>query len=284
MRLDRLLTMYVSRPVSRLCWRSCVLKIPILMYHSISKDSEPGVSHYFRVATGPERFHEQMRWLREHDYVVIDVAEALRRLEAKAVNPDRCVVLTFDDGYHDFLTHAWPILREFGYPATVFLPTAFIGRSGKCFKGRRCLSWEEVRELQHFGVSFGSHTVSHPMLYRLSWEEIRRELLESRLRLEDELRAPSLCFSYPYAFPQEDHDFVYRFKKELREQGYRAGVTTAIGRARQGSDQLCLKRLPVNDSDDKRLFMAKIAGAYDWLAGMQYLARHAKSFLRQRRP
>lgn len=220
-----------------------------------------------------------MHWLHEHDYAVIDLNEALRRLGSETSESVRYVVLTFDDGFHDFLIRAWPVLKEFGHKATVFLPTDFIGNSRKSFKGRECLTWSEVRELHSYGVSFGSHTVSHSLLYNLPWDEVQRELLDSKLRLEDELRTSVQCFSYPHAFPQEDKGFVRRLKKELINQGYDIAVTTMIGRPRNGSDPRCLKRLPINEDDDVQLFQAKLAGAYDWLAGAQSFVRRMKLYL-----
>jgi peptidoglycan/xylan/chitin deacetylase (PgdA/CDA1 family) len=250
--------------------------ISILMYHSISDTDEAGVSPYYRVATSPGRFREHMRWLKEAGYAVIDLAEALRRLTDPAAGLERSVVLTFDDGFRDFMSAAWPVLSEFSFNATVFLPTGFIGDHRQSFQGRPCLTWAEVRELGRHGVSFGSHTVTHPTLYRLEWTEVRRELRDSRAQIEQELEAPASTFAYPYAFPQEDRDYVGRLRDELLLSGYTGGVTTVIGRARPEHDRLCLRRLPVNEEDDHPLFMSKLRGAYDWVGGLQAAFRHTK--------
>jgi peptidoglycan/xylan/chitin deacetylase (PgdA/CDA1 family) len=251
--------------------------LPILMYHSISDDPEPGISPYFRVATSPTRFRQQMLWLRDRHYSVIDLTTALKRLQEPSRPEDRSVVITFDDGFRDFMSDAWPVLTEFGFTATVFLPTAFIGETRKSFKGRECLTWQDVRSLHRAGISFGTHTATHPVLYHLPWNDIRRELRESRIQLEDELSAPVSAFAYPYAFPQEDGEYVRRFTAELRDQGYAAAVTTAIGRPRCGSDPLVLTRLPINQMDDARLFAGKLHGAYDWMGALQSLFRRAKA-------
>ena len=249
------------------------------MYHSISDEPEPGHPYYW-INTSRKRFAEQMRFLKENDYTVISLSDAVDILETDR-DPEnsspRYVVLTFDDGYHDFLKHAWPVLAGYGFTVTMFVPTAFIGNSRMLFNGRESLTWSEVRELRGQGVSFGSHTMSHPKLNGLPWNEIRRELLASRLLLEDELQTTASCFAYPYAFPQEDRSFVARFRQELIDQGYRAAVTTAIGLAHPGSDPLCLRRLPVNEGDDELLLRAKLAGSYDWLYWAQYLSRRIKS-------
>jgi peptidoglycan/xylan/chitin deacetylase (PgdA/CDA1 family) len=162
----------------------------------------------------------------------------------------------------------------------MFLPTGFIGHARQTFKGRECLTWSEVRELHGEGIEFGSHTVSHRVLNRLPWSEVQRELLDSRLRIEDELQVPISTFAYPFAFPREDGPFIARFREELACQGYSAAVTTVIGRAGRRSDALCLERLPVNDADDETLFEAKLLGAYDWLGAVQSVVRSAKHAVR----
>ena len=96
------------------------------------------------------------------------------------------------------------------------------------------------------------------------------------MRIENEVQSPVPMFAYPYAFPQEDRDFVNRFRHELLSQGYCGAVTTVIGRMRPGSDPLCLKRLPVSEADDELLLISKLAGAYDWVGGLQFLFRRAK--------
>lgn len=275
-RLDRFLSLYFFGPLLKKFQSSRGAAIPILMYHSISEDPEIGVPNYYRVVTSPVRFREHMRWLSKNRYAVLGLSEALRLLGTQTADLRHCVVLTFDDGFHDFLNNAWPVLKEYNHTATVFLPTDFIGAKPNSFKGRRCLTWSEARELQFHGISFGSHTASHPKLYRIQWDDVQRELLVSRRQIENELQISVTSFSYPYAFPQEDRHFVRRFLNELRDQGYRNAVTTSIGRAGLESDPLCLQRLPINDSDDLQFFKAKITGAYDWMAQMQALFRGAK--------
>jgi peptidoglycan/xylan/chitin deacetylase (PgdA/CDA1 family) len=283
MQVDRFASIFVAHPLLSAGLLRLRPGIPILMYHSIADDPEPGVPDYYRLTTSPARFREQMLWLRERGYIVIPLGEALQRMATGTLDRPRSVVLTFDDGFRDFLTHAWPVLLDFGFTATVFLPTAFIGYTRRSFKGRECLTWAEVRELHATGARFGAHTVNHPVLYRLPWAEVRRELRDARLQIESELQVAVDAFAYPYAFPQEDEDFAARFKSQLLEQGYTWSVTTVIGRAEMGSDPLCLKRLPVNQSDDESLFETKLAGAYDWMGSFQLIVRHTKRRSRELR-
>jgi peptidoglycan/xylan/chitin deacetylase (PgdA/CDA1 family) len=94
--------------------------IPVLMYHSVSKDLEPGRRPYYQLATSPERFRRQMHLLRDRGYHAIGLSDAQRlasgHAAGEAAHP---VVITFDDGFRDFLTSAWPVLEELQFAATV---------------------------------------------------------------------------------------------------------------------------------------------------------------------
>jgi len=274
LRLDRCLTLWMFRalvPGAR-------AGLPVLMYHSISDDAERGVKPYYRVATSPGRFVEQMQWIAERGGDGLTVEGALRRVLAGNGHDDHSVALTFDDGFRDFYTAAWPVLRRHRFTATMYLPTAFIARQRKSFRNRECLTWDEVRELRREGVHFGSHTVNHPKLHELTWEDIRAELTVSRDCLEQELQETVTSFAYPYAFPQEDRRFVEKFVGLVREAGYQHCATTIVGRMRVGDDPFRLKRLPANSCDDRALFGAKLEGAYDWFAGVQRAVRQVKAW------
>jgi peptidoglycan/xylan/chitin deacetylase (PgdA/CDA1 family) len=186
------------------------------------------------------------------------------------------VALTFDDGFRDFYSVAWSILRQHAFSATVYLPTGFVSEEAKLFRGKRCLTWDEVRELRRNGIHFGSHTINHPKLYELSWREIQIESTISKERIQQELQQEITSFAYPYAFPQEDECFTQRLRHVLRKAGYRNCATTMIGRAEAESDSFYLRRLPINSCDDKILFAAKLGGAYDWLGHIQRASRVLK--------
>ena len=249
--------------------------VPILMYHSVSDEQET-VAPYYRLATDPRRFAEQMQWLDDSGYVGLSLEEALRFIDDVRPDGRLPVAITFDDGYRNFYTTAWPILRARGFAATVYLPTRYIGSETKTFLGRSCLTWVEVRELQAQGVHFGSHTVSHPVLQDLSMDLVESELRFSKASIEDALGQKVTGFAYPYAFPQEDRAFSNRLVDRLRECGYETCVTTIIGRAHAAGEFLRLKRLPVNSCDDRDLFMAKLRGCYDWVGSAQCAVRHLK--------
>lgn len=276
LRIDRLATLYVVDPLRR-CSFAGRVSIPILMYHSIADEDEAGVHPYYRTATAPTVFAAQMESLHQAGLSVIGLTEAIRRFsEPEAAKSS--VVLTFDDGFQNFCTNAFPILNRYGFTATMFLPTAYIGESRLSFKGKECLSWGEVRDLHREGISFGSHTVTHPQLHDCDVHSMKQEIVDSKQTIEQKLGCAAQSFSYPYAFPETDASFKGRFREQLRQAGYENGVCTTVGRPGPASDPFFLKRLPVNSDDDARLFRAKLAGSYDWLEKPQYLVKTAKGW------
>jgi peptidoglycan/xylan/chitin deacetylase (PgdA/CDA1 family) len=275
-RFDRSISLYLSAPLYRAGWGKRGTHLPILMYHSVSSDREEGVGPYYRLATSPNRFAEQMQWLGDLGCVGVALEDALPLLRSGKINGRRPVAITFDDGFRDFHSAAWPVLRQHGFTATVYLPTGFVSRERKLFHGKECLTWDEVRELRQNGIRFGSHTISHPTLYGMTWSEIETETANSKERIQQELQEEVTSFAYPYAFPQEDRRFTERFIDLLRKTGFQHCATTVIGRAEADDDLFLLKRLPANSSDDKPLFTAKLDGAYDWLGLIQAVFRLLK--------
>jgi len=133
------------------------------------------------------------------------------------------------------------------------------------------LTWQEVRELHAAGISFGSHTVTHPDLRSLGPEQIDYEIGYSKETIEQKLGVPVESFAYPFAFPEEDKDFGRYLVDVLENHGFENGVSTIIGRARSGSNRFFLPRLPVNSWDDSVLLRAKLEGGYDWMHFPQWL-------------
>jgi peptidoglycan/xylan/chitin deacetylase (PgdA/CDA1 family) len=272
LRLDRLATLYLFHPIA-VRRANDALRIPILMYHSIS-ESRRSRHAYFHTATSPARFAEHMGYLAGNGYRAVALTDALSLLTGRqAPQAAKPVVITFDDGYRDFHTHAFPILAQHQFTANVFLPTAYIGDRRKNFNGAECLTWAEVRELHAAGVEFGSHTVTHTRLRELALADVEGELRRSKETIEDKLGAPVSCFSYPYAFPETLRSFVAALRNTLMRCEYRVGVSTLVGAATPADDRFFLRRLPVNSLDDLALFRAKLEGGYDWLRGLQRLKK-----------
>ncbi len=283
-RIDRLATVYACHPFAKLTGLSSRRCVPVLAYHSISENLFGKLDPYHQVNTSVAIFEQQMKWLRRAGYRAFGLPEMIAALET-GQNLSKAVVLTFDDGYQDFYTDAFPVLRQCGFAATVFLVSGRVRDEAVCFEGANYLTWRQVRELQSNGINFGSRSVTHPDLRSLGPEEIEYELGCSKETIEQEISAPVQSFSYPFALPEEDRGFVRYLTDALENFGYENGVSSTIGRAKPSDARFFLPRLPVNSWDDVDLFRAKLEGGYDWLYWPQWLykfAHHSVSLMAMR--
>ncbi len=156
-----------------------------------------------RYRVTPEAFEDQLRHLREAGYRSVRLSEWAGAMARREPLPGRAVAITFDDGYEDFLTHAWPALQRHGFSATLFLVTSEIGGTNRWDEaafGERLpmLGWDEARRLLAEGVEIGSHSHRHPNLTELPNEEIAREAARSRADLERNLGTGVTAFAYPW--------------------------------------------------------------------------------------
>jgi len=228
----------------------------ILYYHSISDDP-------VRSSVSPEAFAAHVEYLRG-GYELASLSEVVRRLGVGAPLAPRTVVITLDDGFRDNYEQAFPILARAGVTATVFLTASYIGTDRLPTLSRtdfvpRPLDWAQVREMHAFGMEFGSHTLTHPMLSRVPLAEARREIAESRRLIEDKLGAPAPFFCYPRG------DFNEAVKRIVKEEGYLAACTTLPGANDGTTDPFALRRTYVGRRDTPSEFAKKVAGAYDLL-------------------
>ncbi|UCG08961.1 MAG: polysaccharide deacetylase family protein, partial [Desulfobacterales bacterium] len=171
-RLDRFLTLFFFHPLQKIGISTGESRIPILMYHSLSRTKMKVGHPYYEIATAPHIFEAHMKFIHQNDYQVIDLGDILEYFAGNFKLTQKPIVISFDDGFKDFYTEAFPILRQYGFPASMFLPTRFIGNNGLTFNGKECLSWDIVRDLNGNGITFGSHTMNHLELYRMQEDEI----------------------------------------------------------------------------------------------------------------
>ena len=213
----------VTDSEARHCYRTH--KIPILMYHRIAVDGPPDLAPY-RVP--PEIFERQMRLLQRHGYRVVSVDEASRSYGAEATAnwPGRLVALTFDDGYRDFLEAAWPVLKRYGFSASVYLPTDFVGGAAEWDAGfgppAPLMSWDEIRALSHEGVDFGAHSCSHRNLTELAEAEWVRELHQCRDLIQSATGNAVTSFCYPYGDENEG------LRRAVAAAGYRRALAAGL--------------------------------------------------------
>ncbi len=165
----------------------------VLMYHSISHNGE-----FFSVT--PMAFEQQMHYLRQMHFTVLSFDEFFARLQARK-DLSRAVVLTFDDGYEDNFTTAFPILQRYGLPATIFVNTSLIGNVATRKSGLRMpiLSWDMMLQMVRGGlITFGSHCHTHEKLTTLSHDRVEFVVRTSQHILEERLGVSPRFFAYPY--------------------------------------------------------------------------------------
>lgn len=196
-------------------------RLAILGYHKVGEPDPTGWESWFLI---PETtFVDQLRYLQENDWQVIDLTTFLRGLDEPASLPERAALISFDDGYRSNLLVALPCLRRFGYPAVLFMPTNYIGGHNSFDAGNEpeevLCDWGDLRELEQQGVSIQSHGMSHRGFSELSLTEQEEELCRSKAILEAGLEKPVAVFSFPYGDAGSDPPAVGRL---LQRTGYRA--------------------------------------------------------------
>ena len=233
---------------------SVTRELPILVYHRIASHGPEGLARY-RVS--PESFERQLAYLKRHGYASIGLTEWVHTLSSRDGRlPGRYVCLTFDDGYFDFRDYAWPLLKHYGFTATVFLATDMIeGRAEwdlKFGEPAELLSWHDVRTLAAEGVTFGAHGAGHRRLNQLSVADMLAEGYRSHEKLVAELGRPVSAMAYPYG---GNSDLVSR---AMESCGYTCAVTTDPGLSCLGDDPMALPRQEISGADRIEDFIAEL--------------------------
>jgi len=218
-------------------------KVPILMYHSISDHATP---KYKPFAVSPALFAEHMAYLCQHKYTPITVTQFINtRVKSSSALPERPVIITFDDGFADFFTGAFPVLLRFGFPATLYITTAFINGTSRWLRregeaARPMLTWNQLTEISASGIECGGHSHCHPQLDTLPLAQAQEEIVYCKNLLEDHLGQEVSTYAYPYGY----HSAV--IKRLVREAGYTSACTVKNEMSSEATDPLALKRLTVS--------------------------------------
>lgn len=171
-------------------------RFKILAYHSIAQKSRDP----FEVSA--EMFQQQMQLLVDEGYSVMPLEQAWNDLRTGHIS-DKTLVITFDDGFRSLLTSAFPVLEKYQFPATVFVPFDYIGKIDTfSYENPRAdfeiLSLDEIKKSMDRGISYGSHSMSHSDLTRLSPEKLRQELRVSKQFLNEVLGVEFSTLAYPF--------------------------------------------------------------------------------------
>lgn len=190
---------------NRQFWRNLTYGTPILMYHAFGAGDERASRYVIPI----HRFKRQLAWLKRFGYKALSLDDYLQYRREFRLAPARSVVITIDDGYKDNRTLAYPVLREYGFPATVFLVTGQLGGNYYSeveseLNSRAMMSWADILEMAQGGITFGAHTRRHPDLRLLTLEQAREEIAGSKRDLELRLDSSVRTFSYPFGNYNEE--------------------------------------------------------------------------------
>ena len=189
--------------------------VPILTYHNFSETKEN------LMMVKKHKFEQQMRYLKNNGYTVITLDEFFDFLEFRKQLPKKAVVLTFDDGWQGVYTIAFPILKKYGFPATLFVYTDLVNGN------KKTLSWAQVAELDRGGVDIQCHTKTHRNLNKIDPKEsleqyvsdVKNEINQSTSIIKEKLNKDVKYLAYPYG---DTNNLVIAF---LKKKGYRGAFT-----------------------------------------------------------
>jgi len=206
--------------------------VPILCYHRFAERCKS-------VTCMPaDHFDQQMKYLKDNNYRVITLGELHSFLQYRRAIPKRSVVITIDDGYKSIYDIAYPIFKKYGFKATLFIYTDFIGA------GRSAMTWNQLREMKNDGFEIGSHTLSHCDLTKKKEGEddkayqtrIKKELIQSKKIIDDKIGQDTPFIAFP--FGSYDQGVV----QLCENAGYKIGLSVKRGVNPFFSDPLSLKR------------------------------------------
>jgi peptidoglycan/xylan/chitin deacetylase (PgdA/CDA1 family) len=216
----------MSEPIQSDMQQNRSKPVPVLMYHSISFEKSP-------LCVSPHQFDIQLRNLLKHGFTPITASELIFAWDMGKQLPSRPVVLTFDDGYQDNFTHAFPVLKKYKARATLFVITGNIGKPGY-------LNWDQLATMERSGlVDVESHTVTHPDVRHLTRKQFKKELAESKRALEERLHKNVCIFAYPYG------KYTTKGFPDLSAVGYKAAFTTKNHMTAYDQGRYSLQRLRV---------------------------------------
>lgn len=256
-------------------------RVTVLMYHRIGEAHNAWERRY---CVTPERFASHMCALEQHGMRPCTVDDFVAWIRDSGTLQDGSFVLSFDDGFFSVYEHAFPLLSEMGWPATVFLVSGLIGKTDEWTRHDKpaggaypLLGRREIEEMARHGFSFHSHSRTHPDLRRLPRSGLIEELAGARRDLEDLLGRPVPFLAYPYGWYDEN------VVEATKEAGYRAAFSAQPGFNRRDVDPYRIRRLDVHGTDTASALLRKVAfGSNDgsWWQTVSYYTKRVTARIR----
>jgi peptidoglycan/xylan/chitin deacetylase (PgdA/CDA1 family) len=235
----------------------------ILNYHSVHP------THEF--ATKPDDFLLQMEYLKSN-FTIVSLHEFYNMRATGVSLPERLAMVTFDDGYEDNYTYAFPVLKQLGLTATVFITTGFINgevditEKHGTYQELKALTWEQIMEMRAYGITFGAHTHTHPILTEISFDSAEREICQSKEIIEDKLGEPAELFAYPLG---QRKTFNRAIISLLKRHGFKLACSTLWGCDNSNTDLFALNRVRIDAFDTFDDFREKVNGHWDFIKLIQ---------------
>ena len=217
-------------------------KVIVLNYHKID-------NMHISLSVKPEDFERQMKYLAEHNFHSITPQELYAALVGGAELPENPVLITFDDGYMDNYTNAYPILKKYGLKATIFVITGFLDRAQPGY-----FTWGQAAEMEASGlINIESHTVTHTSLTDLTEEQVKMELERSKNDIERRLGKQVDFLAYPTG------TYNLHIAALVKEAGYKGAFTVKYGNVDRASNVFAIERVPVFHTENTyRSFLERL--------------------------
>jgi peptidoglycan/xylan/chitin deacetylase (PgdA/CDA1 family) len=226
------------------------------MYHFVTDEPPADELDWSLTVTVPD-FTRQVRYLRCAGYYSITLSQLHDAMHGGAPLPEKPIILTFDDGYRDAYTNAFPILRSGGFGGTFGIVTDWVGQPDY-------VTWDHLREMAAAGMEIASHTVSHPDLGREFDDVVRDQLSRSKQLLEEQLGLPVPFFVYPAGEPFRSGTLERQAQVATmaQEAGYRGALTTRPNMWQDPFAPYALNRVRISGGTDIYKFAENIWGSH----------------------
>jgi len=204
----------------------------ILEYHHVGNDTPPSTS------VSPEDFDKHLNYLEDNNFQVWPLTKVIAHLKNNLEIPDKCVVITMDDGYKSVYTEAWPRLKKRGWPLTIFVSPKFIAKNRWPY-----MTWDELRTLHQEGVTIANHSQKHHHLIRRKtgeslqqWQQrVESDIRVAQHNIKKEIGSVPDLFAYPFG------EYNNRLRAIVKELGL-VGIAQLSGPASKHSDFAAIPR------------------------------------------